>query len=362
MIAEVLASAGLVVGLVIGLGRQFVVFAVFEPGIGIFRHYQRKRNVGILAVLVLCAAAISLSSVAREGIASMPVIVMSIAAGLLSLFAVVFNLERLFPALDHVEVKTADNGEIPDDLLVFVAHVGSVQRAYALEQTVMARHLVHDTVGEQPIVVTYCALCRSGLVFRAEVDHQLTFRVVGVFRRNLIMEDLETHTLWQQATGVAIHGSLRGTTLEMLPSEQTTWGNVRKRPHITFAVEPAEAKPAPFASDRGFALLEAATLRVMPPGRTRLSRALSPHETVFGIQLEGHTRAYPLSHVKTLGTFTDQIDDMELEFTYHSDRDILEVNRLDGKPAPIVERHWWLGWHEFHPQTTVFTTRSANSQ
>jgi len=55
-------------------------------------------------------------------------------------------------------------------------------------------------------------------VWRAEVNGQrLTFRLIGVNNQNFIMEDEQTGTWWQQVTGEAIQGPLKGERLEPMP-------------------------------------------------------------------------------------------------------------------------------------------------
>jgi len=52
----------------------------------------------------------------------------------------------------------------------------------------------------------------------------LTFGVSGMlWNRSLVMYDSETGSHWSHILGQAMDGELKGTTLEMLPSEMTTW-------------------------------------------------------------------------------------------------------------------------------------------
>jgi hypothetical protein len=357
MLSDFAAAGALVVALIIGLGRQVTVFTVFEPGLWLFRSYRRKRNHGLLLVAALSATALLIG----PGPRTIPLVM---ASGILSGLALVFNLEILFPALRRVRVIPAPEAAmseaaaelLPDDnARVVVVEHGDETRAYPLERMVMARHLIHDVVGSTPLVVTYCALCRTGLVFRAgQEDRTLTFDVVGVFRRNLMMEDAQTRTLWQQATGEAIYGPLAGQTLELLPAVQMPWNQAKQWSGMTLAVEPEGARWAALATRRGFALLEKATERVMAPGRTRLSTALPRREPVFGIRIDGHAKAYPISRIRSLGAFYDRAGGVDLDLHVDEVTDTLSAHRRDGAADPIVEKHWWLGWNEFHPDTEIY--------
>lgn len=353
VLALLLALGALLVSLVIGLGRQVTVFSVFKPGLWLFRRYNEKRRVGAGLVLVLSVAAL-LTQPSPE------VIVLAGVAGALSVFAFLFSLGRLFPALHAVRVvsaeeSTASQGALGDDAHVVVVELNEDRRAYPLERMVMPRHLVHDIIGGVPVAVTYCALCRSGLVFRAERSgERLFFEVVGVFRRNLLMEDHRTNTLWQQATGEAVYGPLVGKTLEMVPSVQMPWQQARLESGMTLATEPEDAPSAALATRTGFRLLERATERVTAPGHTRLSDALPQRETVFGVRINGEAKAYPLSEVRASVPFTDMVGGVELDVELDEPTGVLRVRRRDGGADPIVEKHWWLGWNEFYPDTKIY--------
>ena len=344
----------------IGLGRQFTVFTAWERGLGIFRRYPRKRITGALVAVVLLGAALVIGPPGR-------LLPFAVATAVLLGLAFVFRLEWMFPALDRVIAVPPEQANLADETVVMLVSVAApatdgaaddcATRAYPLDHMVIARHLVHDTVGSTPVVVTYCALCRTGLAFRSEVGGRpARFGVVGVFRRNLIMEDDVSGTLWQQATGRAIYGPHAGDSLELLPAVQLPWSEAQRErgPSLTVASEPPDARRAPFASQRGFALLQRATDRVTVPGHTRLSKALPQRETVFGLVINGEARAYPRERCRATGRFTDTLGGVELGFVYDEERGSLRVTRADGQPAPIVEQHWWLGWNEFHPGTTVW--------
>jgi hypothetical protein len=233
--------------------------------------------------------------------------------------------------------------------------MGKETRAYPLEDMVMPRHIIHDKMGEYPIVITYCALCRTGLVFKSTHENtELKFKVVGVFRRNLIMEDNMTNSLWQQATGECINGPLKGKNLELLPSFQIPWSEAKKIENLKLAFAPNQSKKAILATKIGFKLLKLATNYMMAPGYTKLSKQISPREVVFGININGKAKAYPLSVVKNSGKLHDSLNGIDLDIEFNPHLNTLQITRRDGGNVPIVEKHWWLGWNEFHPNTEVY--------
>ena len=81
--------------------------------------------------------------------------------------------------------------------------------------------IVNDTVGDVPVIVTFCPLCHTALVFERTLDGTVhDFGVSGNLRfSDMVMYDRQTETWWQQATGQGIVGDLTGAKLEFVPSQ-----------------------------------------------------------------------------------------------------------------------------------------------
>jgi len=99
---------------------------------------------------------------------------------------------------------------------VLAVQIGGDARAYPL-QILMWHEIVNDTVGGRAVVITYCPLCNSGIVFdRAVGDAVLDFGTSGkLYRSDLVMYDRQSHSLWAQMEGRAIVGARAGTRLTM---------------------------------------------------------------------------------------------------------------------------------------------------
>jgi hypothetical protein len=115
----------------------------------------------------------------------------------------------------------------PNDLVVGVALAdasGRTQaRAYPI-QFIAYHHQVRDVIAGQPVMVTYCNVCRTGRVLSPVVDGAAdTFRLVGMDDWNAMLEDSRTGTWWRQANGEAVAGPLKGRRLQEIPSQQMTW-------------------------------------------------------------------------------------------------------------------------------------------
>lgn len=155
--------------------------------------------------------------------------------------------------VDLSEAYRAEGG-LTDDRVVVGVERDDFARAYPL--SVLERHeVVNDSIGA-PALVTYCPICRSGLVASRELDGEAaTFGVTGLLWKppdaytaaseadgtvfgasesdpdagvrdsaNLVMYDEPTGSRWSQVLAEAICGPKAGESLGILPSTVTTWG------------------------------------------------------------------------------------------------------------------------------------------
>ena len=108
--------------------------------------------------------------------------------------------------------------------------VNGEAKAYPL-RVLIWHEIVNDTVGGVPVVVTYCPLCNSSIVFERRVNGRiLDFGTTGKLRNSdLVMYDRQTESWWQQFSGEAIVGAMNGTELKVLPSRLESWERFKAR-------------------------------------------------------------------------------------------------------------------------------------
>jgi hypothetical protein len=126
------------------------------------------------------------------------------------------------PAIDDPKFESIDaarswiDGKAP----VIALELNGEAKAYPM--AIMTWHeIANDTIGGEPVVVTFCPLCNTALAFKATVDGVVRdFGTTGnLYFSNLIMYDRQTETWWQQATGLGVVGEQMGTQLEFLPAQ-----------------------------------------------------------------------------------------------------------------------------------------------
>jgi hypothetical protein len=135
------------------------------------------------------------------------------------------------PSIDQPTfVSYAEAGEwLADNEPVIALELNGDAHAYPL-QILMWHEIVNDTVGDVPVIATFCPLCNSALVFDRRVNGDtFEFGTSGLLRNSdLVMYDRTTETLWQQFTGEAIIGDLTGTQLTFLPSQIVSFANFQQ--------------------------------------------------------------------------------------------------------------------------------------
>ena len=107
---------------------------------------------------------------------------------------------------------------------VVSVEIGKETRAYPLRILVW-HEIVNDHIGNMDIVVTYCPLCGTAMVFnRDNKGKTRSFGVSGLlYNSDVLMYDRETESLWSQLMMQAISGPAAGEKLGWLPSQIVTW-------------------------------------------------------------------------------------------------------------------------------------------
>jgi hypothetical protein len=120
----------------------------------------------------------------------------------------------------------------------------------------------------------------------------LTFHLAGINNQNFLMRDEETGSFWQQINGRAVSGPLAGSQLELVVSDELTFGLWRGehpaglvlRPVTEYADE-YEKKDWEKSMGRRRSIIDTSKTGVEP-------RAL-----MLGLEVDGASRAYRLQRV-----------------------------------------------------------------
>ena len=313
------------------------------------------------------------------------------------------------PALkdpQFVSVSEADAWLKPKEPVILVEVQGEA-KAYPI-QILIWHEIANDTVGGEPLVVTFCPLCNTAIAFKRTVNGKvLDFGTTGRLRySNLIMYDRQTETWWQQATGEAIAGELTGTQLEFFPATILSWQDFK----TSFPEGKVLSRETGYLRDYGENpyvgyddVNNPPFLYEGPPTPDQLP----PVARVLTIDLNGEAVAYPYETLDKLGVVNDTVGGEEIvviwqagtvspldSATTGSGRDVgtaaafsRQINNqlltftfeggtikdqqtgstwnvsghaidgeLTGKElTPVISiNHFWFSWAAFKPQTRIY--------
>ena len=173
--------------------------------------------------------------------------------------------------------------------------------AYAYPVNVLnSRELVNDVIDGVPVLVSYCPLCASGVVYSREVEGRtlLFGNTSALFQSDLVMFDHQTGSYWFQVLGEAIVGAMTGTRLTPLPSMTITWGEWKGlHPDTRLLVSDGGAAfGSRYASDPFVGYEESLDSGrfPFPVSEERLDTRLRASEIVITAEVDSGVKAYPI--------------------------------------------------------------------
>ena len=157
----------------------------------------------------------------------------------------------------------------------------------------------------------------------------LHFYLAGINNQNFLMRDKETGTWWQQITGKAIYGPLKGSSLELVLSDELTFGEWKSE--VSDGQVLAEVPKYAKEYDSNWEPETAKYPVVISfPGTELKSR-----DVVVGLEMQGPARAYPWDTLVKQSPVVDRVNGTPLLVAVGPDGKSFRVfiSRIDGKDA-----------------------------
>jgi Protein of unknown function (DUF3179) len=187
--------------------------------------YWISNNIVWIRILALALLVYPLVNIFRDGRLWKKIflsVILGFYAVVFFFFNYRFEADKMFYQPTHKLFASAASDTTNKNKLVIGVAFNGEAKAYPI-QLIGYHHQVRDTVGNVPVMITYCTVCRTGRAFSPYVNGKIeNFRLVGMDHFNAMFEDATTKSWWQQATGISIAGPLKGTALKELPSKQLT--------------------------------------------------------------------------------------------------------------------------------------------
>ena len=313
------------------------------------------------------------------------------------------------PALkdpQFVSVSKADPWLKPAEPVILV-QVGDDARAYPI-QILIWHEIVNDTVGGEPLAVTFCPLCNTAIAFKRTVNDQvLDFGTTGRLRySNLIMYDHQTETWWQQATGEAIAGEMTGTQLEFYPAVILSWQDFKAVYPDGKVLSRETGYPRAYGNNPYIGYDDVNNPPFLYQGPVTPGQ-LPPVARVLTVDLNGKAVAYPYETLENIGVVNDAVGGQaivvfwqagtvsplhgattasgrdigaaaafsrtvgEQTLTFISDHGVIKDNDTGStwnvlgiaesgpfagtQLSPVVSiNHFWFSWAAFRPETRIY--------
>lgn len=265
------------------------------------------------------------------------------------------------PAIDHPKFVAAGEARFlrGDDRVLGVDHNG-VAKAYPI-RILNWHEIVNDDFAGQPVAVTWCPLCVSGIVYDPRVNGRvLTFGISGkLYKSALVMYDRQTESLWSQILQQAITGPLTGTKLAMIPAQHTTWEDWRKHHPQTLVLSPDTGHERDYGRNpyqRYWEGNEPSFRSSKDAEAARKRHSLRPMERVLGVEVNGVHKAYPFSVLKkNAPSFQDVLADKAVRVHFDPKSENAWITDAKGAILPSVTT-FWFAWTDFYPDSLVFTS------
>ncbi len=174
-------------------------------------------------------------------------------------------------------------------------------------------------------------------MWRAEIDgRKLDFHLTGINNQNFLMHDEQTGSWWQQVTGEAIHGPLRGRRLELVFHDEVSFGLWRRENPRGRVLQPQQGVPwREFSQDWE---VETAKLPVVTPVRT--GDPLPPRELVVGIRMGEAAKAYPFAALQRQSPIVDALGGVPIVLVVGEDGRSVRAfeRRVDGRELNLFAK------------------------
>lgn len=219
----------------------------------------------------------------------------------------------------------------------------------------------------------------------------LTFRLAGINNQNFLMRDEETGSYWQQISGRAISGPLRGKQLELIHSDELSfalWKSENPRGSVLRYIEDKQSLYAGKDWEQ--------KMSTRPTVLNTKATGIPERELVVGLEHKGKARAYPMRRILEASLILDRVAGEPVLLVLGPDGKSVRafLARVSGQAEAVdfyreadgsrlrdaatgtswnfqgcategpaqgqclqplsIVKDYWFDWHNYHPQSTVF--------
>ena len=228
----------------------------------------------------------------------------------------------------------------------------------------------------------------------------LNFYLAGINNQNFLMRDKETGSWWQQISGKAIYGPLKGATLKLVLSDELSFGEWKSEVTGGTILAPVPKYVKEYDSNWE-PEVDKLPVVISFPGTELKSR-----DVVVGLTIGGASRAYPWDRLvkqspivepvggtpvlvavgpdgKSFRVFISRVDGKDAEFFLKGEAESKAAAPAGAKPWALLDtatasewnfqgcavsgaaqgkcldrvpalKDYWFDWRNYHPDTTIY--------
>jgi len=247
------------------------------------------------------------------------------------------------------------NEFVKDEEIGIAIDIDGVQRFYPF-QILVFHEIVNDTINKKRVLVSYCPLCLTAIVFDPVVNgERVEFGVSGkLWNSNLLMYDRKTDSLWSQALGEAVVGERTGEELKVLASDILKYG-IWKDTNPKGSVLSRDTGATRFYGQDPYGNYYTSPGLYFPVS-TKDNR-LDDKDFVLGIIIDGKTRAYATESVKKAGRVEEEFAGKTIVAEYDEALDVVRIfEKTDSGELIRINPFgsFWFSWVASHPDTELY--------
>ncbi len=257
------------------------------------------------------------------------------------------------PSIDNPKFTTVEEADewIQDNELVLAMIYNNTKRVYPL-QIMVWHEIVNDNIGEDPILITYCPLCGSGIAYERLIDgEEVEFGTSGkLYNSNLVMYDRKTNSYWTQIDGLAVVGELTGTQLTAISIDTVVWRDWKENHPDSEILTQNTGFSRPYGNDPYGNYYENSFLFFPVENE---DKSVHPKTVIFGIEVGGVYKAYKEDDLIDEKVIEDTVNNINLKIE-RDDAGIVKITNTETGDEIVKERDFWFAWYAFHPTTEIY--------
>jgi len=261
------------------------------------------------------------------------------------------------PSIDNPKFISAEEASewLPDkELGLGVVYKGEV-RFYPFR--ILVNHeMVNDFIQEDPILITYCPLCFTGIGFIRKIDGEaVEFGVSGkLYNSELVMYDRKTDSYWPQTLGKAVLGPSTGKTIKKIVTDTVQWGDWKNVNPDTKVLSRDTGFFRRYDGSNPYGNRGDFTSINLRFPIEHEDKRLDSNEIVYGIELNGEFKAYSKADLEKELKIEDTLGGEKITIEFNEGIKSARAFDESGEQV-IVETLFWFAWYAFHPDTGLYT-------